>query len=53
MTHAIYQGEPLLYEEYILLQDILLMLVDSEFVSNLDTIEREIFKDLYNKIMTA
>lgn len=53
MTHTIYQGEPLLYEEYILLQDILVMLVDSEFVNSLDTTEREIFFDLYNKIMTA
>ena len=42
-----------MYEEYIMLQDILVMLVDSEFVNNLDATEREIFNDLYNKIMTA
>lgn len=53
MTTTFYKGEPLLYEEFVMLQDILIMLVDSEFVNNLDTAEREIFEDLYNKIMKA
>lgn len=53
MTHTIYKGAPLLYEEFVMLQDILLMVSDMDFVDNLDSTEREIFKDLYDKIMTA
>lgn len=49
----LYKGEPLLYEEFIMLQDILLMVSNMDFVNNLDSTEREIFNDLYNKIMTA
>lgn len=43
----------LLYEELIMLQDILIMLNDSEFGSNLDSSEREIFNDLYEKIINS
>ena len=50
---SIYQGEPLLYEEFVMLQDILLMVSDTQFYDNLDTTERQIFDELYNKIMSA
>jgi len=43
----------LLYEELIMLQDILIMLNDSEFESNLDSSERQIFNDLYEKIINS
>lgn len=43
----------LLYEELIMLQDIMVMLDSSDFASNLDPTEREIFADLYNKIITS
>jgi hypothetical protein len=43
----------LLYEEVIMLQDILVMLNNSNFDGNLDEVEREIFDDLYNKVINA
>lgn len=43
----------LLYEELIMLQDIMVMLSDSTFADNLDPTEREIFTDLYDKIITS
>lgn len=43
----------LLYEELIMLQDIMVMLDKSNFTSNLDPTEREIFNDLYTKIMQS
>lgn len=43
----------LLYEELIMLQDILVMLDGSGFTDNLDETEREIFNDLYNKIIQS
>lgn len=43
----------LLYEELIMLQDIMVMLDKSDFTSNLDEVEREIFNDLYAKIMES
>jgi len=41
----------LLYEELVMLQDILIMLTDSDFAANLDGIEREIFNGLYDNII--
>lgn len=49
----IYKGEPLLYEEFVMLQDILLMVSNTDFYDSLDPIEREIFDDLYDKIMQS
>lgn len=43
----------LLYEELIMLQDILIMVDKMDFVSNLDPTEREIFDDLYDKVINA
>ncbi len=43
----------LLYEELVMLQDIMMMVDDMNFDSNLDETERQIFDDLYNKIMNA
>lgn len=43
----------LLYEELIMLQDIMLMLDESHFADNLDETEREIYNDLYDKIMQS
>ena len=43
----------LLYEELVMLQDIMVMLSDSNFADNLDATEREIFTDLYDKIITS
>lgn len=43
----------LLYEELVMLQDILLMVDDTDFASNLDTTERSIYNDLYDKIMQS
>jgi hypothetical protein len=43
----------ILYEELIMLQDIMCMLERTDFVSNLDTTEREIFQDLYEKVMQS
>jgi len=50
---SIYRGRELLYEEFVMLQDILIMVSQMEFVDNLDPVEREIFNDLYDKIMEA
>lgn len=41
----------LLYEELVMLQDILIMISDSDFPSNLDATEREIFDDLYERVI--
>ena len=43
----------LLYEELVMLQDILIMVDKMDFVSNLDATEREIFDDLYEKVINA
>jgi hypothetical protein len=43
----------LLYEEVIMLQDILIMVNDMDFTANLSTTEREIFDDLYDKIINS
>ena len=43
----------LLYEELIMLQDIMVMLDKTDFTANLDPIEREIFTDLYDKIIVS
>jgi len=43
----------LLYEEIIMLQDILMMLDNSGFADNLDTTERHMFHDIYDKIMQS
>lgn len=41
------------YEEVVMLQDIMIMLTDSDFQNDLDGIEREIFEDLYEKIINS
>lgn len=43
----------LLYEELIMLQDIMLMLDSTDFTANLDPEEKEIFEDLYTKIIQS
>jgi hypothetical protein len=43
----------LLYEELIMLQDIMMMLNNIEFTSSLDATEQEIFNDLYEKILNS
>lgn len=43
----------LLYEELIMLQDILIMLNDMDFTNDLDPTEREIFDDLYEKVINS
>lgn len=43
----------LLYEEIIMLQDILMMLDNSGFADNLDTTERLMFHEIYDKIMQS
>lgn len=43
----------LLYEELIMLQDIMIMVNDMEFADQLDDTEREIFNDLYEKVINA
>lgn len=43
----------LLYEELIMLQDIMIMLSDMDFTNDLDLTEREIFNDLYDKIINS
>ena len=43
----------LLYEELIMLQDIIIMVNDMDFASNLEAAEREIFNDLYDKIINS
>lgn len=43
----------LLYEEIIMLQDIMMMLDNSGFSDNLDTTERQMFHDIYDKIMQS
>jgi hypothetical protein len=43
----------LLYEELIMLQDIMMMLNNVEFTSSLDVTEQEIFNDLYEKILNS
>jgi hypothetical protein len=43
----------LLYEEIIMLQDIMMMVENMDFASNLDETEREIFNDLYDKIINS
>lgn len=43
----------LLYEEIIMLQEIMVMLHYIHFPDDLDSTEIEIFDDLYNKIMQS
>ena len=43
----------LLYEELIMLQDIMVMVDNMDFAANLDETEREIFNDLYNKVINS
>jgi hypothetical protein len=43
----------LLYEELVMLQDIMQMLNNVDFTSSLDAAEYEIFNDLYEKILTS
>lgn len=43
----------LLYEEIIMLQDIMMMLDNTGFADNLDTDERLMFNEMYEKIMEA
>lgn len=43
----------LLYEELIMLQDIMMMVDNMDFAANLDETEREIFNDLYNKVINS
>ena len=43
----------LLYEELIMLQDIMKMIEFTDFTTNLDTTEREIYADLYEKVMQS
>jgi hypothetical protein len=43
----------LLYEELVMLQDIMIMVNDMDFASNLESAEREIFNDLYDKIINS
>jgi hypothetical protein len=43
----------LLYEELVMLQDILIMVNDMDFTANLSSTEREIFEDLYEKIINS
>jgi len=41
----------LLYEELVMLQDIMNMVEATDFTDNLDSTEREIFYELYEKVM--
>lgn len=41
------------YEEIVMLQDIMIMLDDTGFAGGLDATEREIFDDLYEKIINS
>jgi len=41
----------LLYEELIMLQDIMKMIEFTDFTDNLDSTEREIYYELYEKVM--
>lgn len=43
----------LLYEELVLLQDILIQLDREGFVDNLDSEDREIFNTLYEKVINS
>ena len=43
----------LLYEELVMLQDILIMVSDAGFANNLDSDERDIFDDLYEKVINS
>lgn len=43
----------LLYEEIVMLQDIMIMLNDANFTNDLDPAEREIFEDLYDKVINS
>lgn len=43
----------LLYEELVMLQDIMVMVDNMDFSANLDPTEREIFAELYNKIIQS
>ena len=45
--------ENLLYEELVMLQEIVQASEFTEFVSNLDSTERKIYADLYEKIMQS
>lgn len=43
----------LLYEELVMLQDIMVMVENMDFAANLDPTEREIFAELYDKIIQS
>ena len=43
----------LLYEELVMLQDIMVMVDNMGFTDELDPTEREIFSELYNKIIQS
>ena len=43
----------LLYEEIVMLQDIMMMLDNTGFANNLDTDERLMFNEMYDKIMQS
>ena len=43
----------LLYEEIVMLQDIMMMLDNTGFADNLDTDERLMFNEMYDKIMQS
>ena len=43
----------LLYEELVMLQDIMVMVDNIDFAAELDSTEREIFNNLYEKVINA
>lgn len=43
----------LLYEELVMLQDILIMVNNMQFTNELDDVERQIFDDLYEKVINS
>lgn len=43
----------LLYEELVMLQDIMVMVDNMDFAAELDSTEREIFNNLYEKIINS
>jgi len=43
----------LLYEELVMLQDIMVMVDNIDFAAELDSTEREIFNNLYEKVINS
>jgi hypothetical protein len=43
----------LLYEELVMLQDIMIMADDTGFADNMDEVSKEVFSNLYEKIINS